>query len=58
MKSNGKLIMNLCGIQGNPEKPQQTGNGKTTNEGILPPPVVKTIIISSQAIADIQHWHW
>jgi hypothetical protein len=36
MKSNRKLIMNLHGIQGNPEKPQQKGNGKTSNEGILP----------------------
>jgi hypothetical protein len=50
MKSNCKLIMNLHGIQGNPEKPQQKGNGKTSNEGILPPPVVKTVVSSSQLL--------
>jgi hypothetical protein len=50
MKSNRKLIMNLHGIQGNPEKPQQKGNGKTSNEGILPPPVVKTVVSSSQSL--------
>jgi hypothetical protein len=50
MKSNPKLIMNLCGIQGNPEKPQQKGNGKTSNEGILPPLVVETVVSSSQSL--------
>ena len=51
MKGNRKLVMNLGGIQGNPEKPQQKGNGKTSNEGILPPPVVKTVASSSQLLA-------
>jgi hypothetical protein len=50
MRSNRKLIMNLGGIQGNPEKPQQKGNGRTSNEGNLPPPVVKTVISSSQLL--------
>jgi hypothetical protein len=50
MKGNHKLVMNLGGNQGNPEKPQQKGNGKTSNEGNLPPPVVKTIISSSQSL--------
>jgi hypothetical protein len=43
--------MNHGGIQGNPEKPQQKSNGKTSNEGILPPPVVKTVSSSSQSLA-------
>ena len=48
MKGNRKLVMNLGGIQGNPEKPQQKGNGNTSKDSILPPPVVKTVVSSSQ----------
>jgi hypothetical protein len=50
MRSNRKLIMNLGGIQGNPEKPQPKSNGKTSNEGVLPPPVVKTVTSSSKLL--------
>ena len=32
MKGNRKLVMNLGGIQGNPEKPQQKGNGNTNKD--------------------------
>jgi hypothetical protein len=38
MKGNRKLVMNLGGIQGNPEKPQQKGNGKTTGDSRNPEP--------------------
>ena len=50
MKGNSKLVMNLGGIQGNPEKPQQKGNGNTSKDSILPPPVVETVVSSSQSL--------
>ena len=50
MRGNRKLIMNLGGIQGNPEKPQQKGNGNTSKDSILPPPVVETVVSSSQSL--------
>jgi hypothetical protein len=50
MKGNRKLVMNLGGIQGNPKKPQQKGNGKAKKDSILPPPVVETVVSSSQSL--------
>ena len=50
MRSNSRLIMNLGGIQGNPKKPQQKGNGKAKKDSILPPPVVKAVVSSSQSL--------
>ena len=50
MRGNRKLVMNLGGIQGNPEKPQQKGIGNTSKDSILPPPVVETVISSSQLL--------
>ena len=50
MRGTRKLVMNLGGIQGNPEKPQQKGNGNTSKDSILPPPVVETVVSSSQSL--------
>jgi hypothetical protein len=55
MRDNSRLIMNLGGIQGNPEKKTNTEVMKillrlASNGGILPPPVVKTVISSSQLL--------
>ena len=53
MKGNRKLVMNLGGIQGNPEKKQHKSNentSKNSNGGILPPPVIETVISSSQLL--------
>jgi hypothetical protein len=56
MKSNSKLIMSLCGIQGNPEKPQQKGNGILGMKALFPSSCQSCQ--QQQPIADIQHWHW
>ena len=44
MKGNRKLDMNLGGIQGNPEKPQQKRNEKTSKDSILAPLLLSKLL--------------